>query len=115
MFEPMPFFVLEPVLPLARKWEHYRKTRNLIVRAADATRARQVAGGQAELGGRAGMHLLLPAADEDETLANPWLDAETAECRELDPEGPPEVVSMQAESSAMRMICHALDADQTLE
>jgi hypothetical protein len=93
----MPFFVLEPALPLARKWEHYRKTRKLIVRAADEAGARQVAAEQAELAGREGMHLLLPIADEDEALANPWLDAETAECRELDPNGPPEVVSMQAE------------------
>jgi len=30
-------------------------------------------------------------------MANPWLDAELAECRELDPDGPPEVISMQAE------------------
>jgi hypothetical protein len=97
MFEPMPFFVLEPVLPLARKWEHYRKTRKLIVRAADEAGARQVAADQAELAGREGMHLLLPAADEEEALANPWLDAELAECRKIDPDGPPEVISTQAE------------------
>ncbi|EWY37871.1 hypothetical protein N825_15835 [Skermanella stibiiresistens SB22] len=93
----MPFFVLEPVLPLARKWEHYRKTRKLIVRAPDESSARQVAAGQAEVAGREGMHLLLPEADEGEAMANPWLDAESASCVEMDPDGPPEVVSMQAD------------------
>lgn len=43
------------------------------------------------------MHLLLPEADEGETLANPWLDPETAACAALDPDGPPEVLSTQAD------------------
>jgi len=97
MFESMPFFVLEPVLPLARKWEHYRKPRKLIVRAVDEAGARQAAADQAELAVREDMHLLLPAAEQDEVLANPWLDAELAGCQELDPDGPPEVISIQAE------------------
>jgi hypothetical protein len=93
----MPFFILEPVLPLARKWEHYRKTRRLIVRAADEAGARQLAADHAQLAGREGIHLLLPPVDEEETLANPWLDPELAHCRELDPGGPPEVISTQVD------------------
>ncbi|WP_158043401.1 hypothetical protein [Skermanella pratensis] len=93
----MPFFVLEPVLPLARKWEHYRKTRRLIVRAPDEAGARKVAADQAELAGREGMHLLLPEADEGEVLANPWLDHELATCTPIDPDGPAEVLSAQVD------------------
>jgi hypothetical protein len=40
---------------------------------------------------------MIEPADEDEALANPWLDTELADCRELDPDGPPEVISTQAD------------------
>jgi hypothetical protein len=91
----MAIFLLEPVLPLARKWENYRKQRRLIVRAPDEATARLVAAEQASLAGREDMLRLLPD-ENDDPLANPWLDPELAGCTRIDPDGPPETLAAEA-------------------